>query len=111
MPAWRRRQRPPQPVILDSIWPRRLSSSAIASLVSRLCQPVDDRLVPLSLRAWRRRRRSSSSGPESGNVAGLLVCWVTVPRTLIGILAGFGAGALLSAVSFDLIAEAEHLDK
>src|SRR5215204_208339 len=43
-------------------------------------------------------------------IAGLLVCWVTVPRTLIGILAGFGAGALLSAVSFDLIAEAEHLD-
>lgn len=43
-------------------------------------------------------------------IAGLLVCWVTVPRTLVGILAGFGAGALLSAVSFDLIAEAEHLD-
>jgi len=43
-------------------------------------------------------------------IAGLLVCWVKVPRTLIGILAGFGAGALLSAVSFDLIAEAEHLD-
>jgi len=42
---------------------------------------------------------------------GAAVCWVTVPRTLIGILAGFGAGALLSAVSFDLIAEAEHLDK
>jgi ZIP family zinc transporter len=43
-------------------------------------------------------------------IAGLLVCWVTVPRTLVGILAGFGAGALLSAVSFDLIAEAEQLD-
>jgi zinc transporter, ZIP family len=42
-------------------------------------------------------------------IAGLLVCWVKVPRTLVGILAGFGAGALLSAVSFDLIAEAEHL--
>jgi ZIP family zinc transporter len=43
-------------------------------------------------------------------IAGLLVCWVSVPRTLVGILAGFGAGAMLSAVSFDLIAEAEHLD-
>ena len=43
-------------------------------------------------------------------IAGLLVFWVKVPRTLVGILAGFGAGALLSAVSFDLIAEAEHLD-
>jgi zinc transporter, ZIP family len=43
-------------------------------------------------------------------IAGLLVCWVKVPRTLVGILAGFGAGAMLSAVSFDLIAEAEHLD-
>ena len=43
-------------------------------------------------------------------IAGLLVCWIEVPRTLVGILAGFGAGAMLSAVSFDLIAEAEHLD-
>ena len=43
-------------------------------------------------------------------IAGLLACWVKVPRILVGILAGFGAGALLSAVSFDLIAEAEHLD-
>lgn len=41
--------------------------------------------------------------------AGLLVCWVTVPRRLVGVLAGFGAGALISAVSFDLIAEAEAL--
>ena len=41
--------------------------------------------------------------------AGLLVCWVTVPRRLIGILAGFGAGALIAAVSFDLLAEAGGL--
>ena len=33
-------------------------------------------------------------------LAGLLVCWVTVPRRIIGILAGFGAGALIAAVSF-----------
>jgi zinc transporter, ZIP family len=42
-------------------------------------------------------------------LAGLLVCWVTVPRRLVGILAGFGAGALIAAVSFDLVAEAEAL--
>lgn len=43
-------------------------------------------------------------------LSGLLVYWVRVPRMLVGILAGFGAGALLSAISFDLIPEAEHLD-
>lgn len=42
-------------------------------------------------------------------LAGLVACWVTVPARLIGILAGFGAGALVAAVSFDLIAEAEGL--
>ena len=42
-------------------------------------------------------------------LAGLLVCWVTIPRKLVGILAGFGAGALIAAVSFDLVAEAEEL--
>src|SRR5688572_6140850 len=41
--------------------------------------------------------------------AGLVVCWVKVPRLLIGILAGFGAGAMLAAISFDLVAEAEEL--
>ncbi len=44
-------------------------------------------------------------------LAGLLVFWVTVPRRVVGIMAGFGAGALLAAVSFDLIAEAEGLDE
>jgi len=43
-------------------------------------------------------------------LAGLLVCWVAVPRRLVGALAGFGAGALIAAVSFDLIAEADALD-
>jgi ZIP family zinc transporter len=42
-------------------------------------------------------------------LAGLLVCWVTVPPKLVGLLAGFGAGALISAVSFDLVAEADEL--
>ena len=44
-------------------------------------------------------------------LAGLLVFWVTVPRRVVGIMAGFGAGALLAAVSFDLIAETEGLDE
>jgi ZIP family zinc transporter len=32
-----------------------------------------------------------------------------VPRRLVGVLAGFGAGAMLAAISFDLIAETEGL--
>jgi ZIP family zinc transporter len=40
-------------------------------------------------------------------LAGLLACWVKVPTKIVGILAGFGAGAMISAVSFDLIPEAE----
>lgn len=42
-------------------------------------------------------------------LAGLFACWVTMPRRLVGVLAGFGAGALIAAVSFDLIGEAEEL--
>jgi ZIP family zinc transporter len=41
--------------------------------------------------------------------AGLLVCWVRVPRKLVGLIAGFGAGALVSAIAFDLVGEAERL--
>jgi ZIP family zinc transporter len=44
-------------------------------------------------------------------LAGLLACWVSVPRRVVGVLAGFGAGALLAAISFDLIAESEGLDQ
>lgn len=40
-------------------------------------------------------------------VAGLLVCWVRVPTKVIGILGGFGAGAMIAAVSFDLLPEAQ----
>lgn len=43
-------------------------------------------------------------------LAGLLVCWIAVPRRVVGALAGFGAGALIAAVSFDLIGEAEQLE-
>lgn len=41
--------------------------------------------------------------------AGLFVCWVKVPKRLVGLLAGFGAGALIASVSFDLIDEASSL--
>jgi zinc transporter, ZIP family len=41
-------------------------------------------------------------------LAGLLVCWVTVPTKVVGILGGFGAGAMIAAVSFDLLPEAPN---
>jgi hypothetical protein len=40
-------------------------------------------------------------------LAGLLVFWVTVPTKVIGIRGGFGAGAMIAAVSFDLLPEAQ----
>ena len=44
-------------------------------------------------------------------LAGLLVCWVTVPTKVDGILGGFGAGAMIAAVSFDLLPEAQvHIE-
>ena len=41
--------------------------------------------------------------------AGLVATWVTVPTRVIGALAGFGAGAILSAATFDLTDQAEAL--
>jgi ZIP family zinc transporter len=46
-------------------------------------------------------------GASSLLFAGLFACWVDVPARIVGILAGFGAGALIAAISFDLVAEAE----
>jgi ZIP family zinc transporter len=44
-------------------------------------------------------------------LAGLVVCWVTVPTKVVGILGGFGAGAMIAAVSFDLLPEAtQHIE-
>lgn len=43
-------------------------------------------------------------------LSGLAVYVVRVPRRIVGILAGYGAGALLGAIAFDLIPEAEVLD-
>ena len=48
-------------------------------------------------------------GASSLLLAGLFACWVDVPARLVGIMAGFGAGALIAAISFDLVAEAEDV--
>jgi ZIP family zinc transporter len=42
-------------------------------------------------------------------LAGVMVCWVKFPQQIVGILAGFGAGALIAAISFDLLAETTRL--
>lgn len=42
-------------------------------------------------------------------LAGLAVYWIRPSAKVIGSLAGFGAGALVAAVAFDLIPEAEEL--
>ena len=45
-------------------------------------------------------------------LGGLIVCWIRVPTRVVGILAGLGAGAMISAVAFDLIPEAqEHISE
>ncbi|HXX90166.1 MAG TPA: hypothetical protein VEI83_08095 [Acidimicrobiales bacterium] len=44
-------------------------------------------------------------------IGGLLVYWVHFPRKLIGLLAGYGAGALIEAIAFDLVAQAKVLDR
>jgi ZIP family zinc transporter len=42
-------------------------------------------------------------------LSGLVVYGVTVPSKVIGALAGFGAGALIAAIAFDLIPESDVL--
>ena len=42
-------------------------------------------------------------------LAGVFACWFNVPARLVGCLAGFGAGSLIAAISFDLVAEAEDV--
>jgi zinc transporter, ZIP family len=44
-------------------------------------------------------------------LSGLLAAWVTVPRRVVGVLAGLGAGAMLAAIAFDLVPEAEGLGR
>ena len=48
-------------------------------------------------------------GASSLLFAGLVACWLDVPRRLVGIMAGFGAGALIAAISTDLVVEAEDV--
>jgi ZIP family zinc transporter len=43
-------------------------------------------------------------------LSGLLVYWVRVPTKVIGVLAGFGAGALVSSIALDLVPQAESLE-
>jgi ZIP family zinc transporter len=43
-------------------------------------------------------------------LAGLAVYWVRPTTRVIGALAGFGAGALIAAVAFDLVPQAESLE-
>jgi ZIP family zinc transporter len=43
-------------------------------------------------------------------LAGLAVYWIRPGEKVIGALSGFGAGALISAVAFDLIPQAEALE-
>ena len=38
-------------------------------------------------------------------LAGLVVCWITVPKRVVGVLAGFGAGAMIAAIAFTLVPE------
>jgi hypothetical protein len=65
---------------------------------------------------WRSHQRHANTGDGKGGfgmldafglgvlaqssllLAGLLAYWVTVPTRLVGILAGFGAGAMISAI-------------
>jgi ZIP family zinc transporter len=42
-------------------------------------------------------------------LSGLFVTWVRVPPRVVGWLAGFGAGALISAITFDLTVQAARL--
>jgi zinc transporter, ZIP family len=42
-------------------------------------------------------------------IAGLIVCWIKVPVRVVGVLAGFGAGAMIAAIAFDLVLQAEAL--
>lgn len=47
-------------------------------------------------------------GASSLLLAGLLACWVKVPSRLVGIMAGFGAGALIAAITTDLVPQAQE---
>jgi len=44
-------------------------------------------------------------------VGGLLASWVTLSKRTLGLVMGFGAGVLISAVAYELVYEAVHIAK
>jgi len=44
-------------------------------------------------------------------VGGLIASWVTIGKRTLGIVMGFGAGVLMSAVAYELVYEALHIAK
>lgn len=44
-------------------------------------------------------------------VGGLLASWVTLGKRTLGLIMGFGAGVLLSAVAYELVYESVHIAK
>jgi ZIP family zinc transporter len=44
-------------------------------------------------------------------VGGLIASWVTLSQRTLGLIMGFGAGVLLSAVAYELVYEAVHIAK
>ena len=44
-------------------------------------------------------------------VGGLLASWVTIGKRPLGLLLGFGAGVLVSAIAYELVYEAVHIAK
>jgi ZIP family zinc transporter len=44
-------------------------------------------------------------------VGGLLASWVTIGKRTLGLIMGFGAGVLVSAIAYELVYEAVHIAK
>jgi ZIP family zinc transporter len=44
-------------------------------------------------------------------VGGLLASWVTIGKRTLGVIMGFGAGVLVSAIAYELVYEAVHIAK
>jgi hypothetical protein len=101
------------------------TSSSATLAVSTTCWRSVTRLVPRqnpSSARWYSYHDSPAvgSGADTAFViglaaqgsllaSGLLASWVKVPRRVVGALAAFGAGALVSAITFDLTVQARLL--
>jgi ZIP family zinc transporter len=44
-------------------------------------------------------------------VGGVLASWVTIGKRTLGVIMGFGAGVLISAIAYELVYEAVHIAK